>query len=105
MSPMVSSAMHQKWCSYKERYRGGAFMDSDKVQYCPFDGAIPQAAQLQALDIFKGLPLVFIPNCGQAPPKVSYYAESARRKVFFTPEEVVFAEAYLDEEEQMVNGF
>ncbi len=80
-------------------------MDSDKVQYCPFDGAIPQAAQLQALDIFKGLPLVFIPNCGQAHPKVSYYAESARRKVFFTPEEVVFAEADLDEEEQMVNGF
>ena len=80
-------------------------MDSDKAQYCPFDGVIPQAAKLHAMDIFKGLSLVFIPNCGQAHPKVSYYAESARRKIFFTPEEVVFAEADLDEEEQTVKGF
>jgi hypothetical protein len=75
------------------------------MQYDYSGEEIPQAVKLQAMDILEGLSLVFIPNCGQAHPKVSYYAESAKRKIFFTPEEVVFAEANLDEEEQAVKGF
>ena len=75
------------------------------MQYDYSGEGIPQAAKLQAMDILEGLPLVFIPNCGQAHPKVSYYAESAKWKIFFTPEELVFAEADLDEEEQTVKGF
>jgi hypothetical protein len=75
------------------------------MQYDYSGAEIPQAVKLQALDILEGLPLVFIPNCGQAHPKVSYYTESAKRKIFFTPEEVVFAEVDLDQEGPTVNGF
>lgn len=75
------------------------------MRYAYSGEEIPQAVKLQALDILEGLPLVFIPNCGQAHPKVSYYAESAKRKIFFTPEEVVFAEADLDEAGPTVDGF
>ncbi len=51
-------------------------------------------AKIQAMDAFTGLPLVFVPNHGQAHPKVSFYGENSTYKVFFTPEEVVlvFAE-------------
>ena len=75
------------------------------MQYDYSGEEIPRAVKIQAMDILEGLSLVFIPNCGQAHPKVSYYAESAQRKIFFTPEEVVFAEADLDEAEQVVKGF
>jgi hypothetical protein len=75
------------------------------MQYDYSGAEVTRAVKLQAMDILEGSSLVFIPNCGQAHPKVSYYTENRGRKIFFTPEEVVIAEADLDEEEQGARGF
>jgi hypothetical protein len=75
------------------------------MQYGHYAEETPQAVKLQAVDSLEELPLVFIPNCGQAHPKVAYYTENANWKTFFTPEEVVFAAADHNEDDQVVRGF
>ncbi len=83
-------------------------MTDDNIQddYAPEE--ISGAFEIQVMDAFKGLPFIFIPNAGQAHSKVSHYGDGSGCRIFFTPEEVVFAFTETSphsEEEDQANGF
>ncbi|MGD0153778.1 MAG: SBBP repeat-containing protein [Thermacetogeniaceae bacterium] len=83
-------------------------MADDNIQDDCAPETISGAVEIQVMDAFKGLPFIFIPNAGQAHSKVSHYGDGSGCRIFFTPEEVVFAfnetPPYSEKEDQ-ASGF